>query len=111
MDRDLAAPVWLAEDGKRVAYVRSFRVRNPRLIDRLQKVAQWAHGYDHNNILPLREIVEVEGGVAAVSNYEEGQLISSLLAKARLSRRPVPRVACGHGRRRSTRGTRRGRAG
>ena len=89
MDRDLAAPLWVAADDKHVAYVRHFRVRNPRMGDRLLKVSRWAEGYDHNGILPMRELIEVEGGVAVVSRYEEGQLLSSVLRKARRARRKV----------------------
>ena len=86
MDRDLSAPVWLAEDGKRVAYVRHFRVRSPKMIERLQKVAQWAKGYDHNSILPLREIVEIEGVSQVSVQYTRPYEISIEVSEEQLRR-------------------------
>lgn len=94
MDRDLAAPLWIGDDRTRVAYVRNFRVRSVRVSERLSQVAAWAAGYEHNSILPMLELVDVEGSIAVVSHYEEGQLLSSVIAKAILARKPLaPGVA------------------
>ena len=90
VDRDLAAPLWIAEGRDRVVYVRHFRSRSRKLSERIAQVIEWAASCDHNSILPTLEAAEIEGEVALVSLYEEGQLLSSTLAKARLARKPPP---------------------
>ena len=90
VDDKLAAPLWVGDDGDHVAYVRNYRVRSIQVTRRLGKVVDWAKAYEHNNLLPMLGLEEVPGGVAIVSNYEEGQPLSSLLARARLTRRPMP---------------------
>jgi eukaryotic-like serine/threonine-protein kinase len=90
MDADLAAPLWVAEDGDDVAYLRTYRIRNPRVLDRVAKVARWAETVEHVTILGAREVIEVVGGLAVVSRYEEGLLLSTMLSKARRARRPFP---------------------
>ncbi|MBW2453302.1 MAG: hypothetical protein JRI68_02275 [Deltaproteobacteria bacterium] len=92
LDKNLAAPLWVAHAGGRVAYVRSFRVRSLRTAERLKQVVGWAVAYEHNSLLPHLDLLELEGGggYAVVSHYEEGHLFASMLAKANLARKPVP---------------------
>ena len=92
MDKDQAEPSWIAHDGKRVAYVRAFRVRDMRTAERLKRVMQWAMALKHNSILDIRETIELEGGgaLALVSRYEEGLLLASILAMANLARKAMP---------------------
>jgi hypothetical protein len=90
VDTGLVAPLWVGDNGKHVVYVRNYRVRSVAVTQRLEKVASWAASFDNNHLLPIRKVLELPGGVAVVSAYEEGQPLSSLLGWARLARRPVP---------------------
>ncbi|RLB49844.1 MAG: hypothetical protein DRI90_24220, partial [Deltaproteobacteria bacterium] len=92
LDKNLAASLWVAHCGNRVAYLRSFRIRSLRTAKRLKQVVDWAAAYEHNSILPHLDLPELEGGGghAVVSHYEEGQLLASMLSKANLARKPVP---------------------
>jgi eukaryotic-like serine/threonine-protein kinase len=90
VDAKLSAPLWVADDGERVGYVRNYRVRSVSVVQRLEKVAGMAKTFDHENVVPLRDLIEVPGGVAAISEYEEGQPLASILARARLTRKLMP---------------------
>jgi hypothetical protein len=90
VDAGLVAPLWVADNGKHVAYLRNYRVRSVAVTQRLEKVASWAASFDHNNILPMRKVHEVPGGVAVVSAYEEGQPLASVLGRARIARKTMP---------------------
>ncbi len=90
VDPSLSASLWVGDNGSLVVYVRAYRVRSLKVMERLEKLAKWASTFEHNCIVPTRELHEVVGGTAVVSNYEEGQPLSAVLARARIARKPVP---------------------
>ncbi len=87
LDKNLAAPLWVAHAGGRVAYLRSFRIRSLRTAERPKQVVGWAAAHEPTSLLPHLDLLELEGGGghAVVSHYEEGHLLVPMLAKANLA--------------------------
>ncbi|MBW2536449.1 MAG: hypothetical protein JRI55_33495, partial [Deltaproteobacteria bacterium] len=92
VDQDMAAALWLAHHDGEVAYVRSLRCRSLKTSERLERVVAQAKPVTHEGIVPLQELLPFVGGggFAAVSRYEEGQPLASVLAKSNLARKAVP---------------------
>jgi eukaryotic-like serine/threonine-protein kinase len=91
VDSDLAAPLWIGHAGEKVAYVRGFRTRGIRVLDRVRQVVGWASSYRDPGILRVQETLEVDGGagLAVVSMYDEGEPLASIFTKAHLARKPA----------------------